>query len=196
MEKRKPQLQTFWSQLIFCMCLVFFSEMQPTHVMSLWTAAETILLVFCNRLRIYMWLCRCDDNSTLTSRGWRLFFFCVGIHSLVKIHSCKKTLLCSCSSMRTCPGLFLLDWNVKIKGCGDKHGEFSCTTADVEEGQFEVIHWSDLAEALIAGLVGTSLENKKQTVAISGLHWLSPIELCGQITLWKLFTFCFFPLTK
>lgn len=45
--------------------------------------------------------------------------------------------------------------------------EISCTIAHAAEVQFEVIHWSELAEALTAVLVKTSLGNTRQTITIS-----------------------------
>ena len=66
-----------------------------------------------------------------------------------------------------------------------KQAEFSCTTADEAEQQFEGIHWSDLAEALTETSGEYETDNHNQ--------WFGMIELfrnhCSKIALWKS---CFF----
>lgn len=59
--------------------------------------------------------------------------------------------------------------------------KFPCATADASQGQFEVIHSSDLAEALTAGLVETSLEDMRHPITISDWHLLGSLKIpCGQ----------------
>lgn len=61
------------------------------------------------------------------------------------------------------------NWKLKGNHSCFKHGEFSCATADEEERQLEMIHWSDLAEASTVGLEESSLEDYTLTITISEL---------------------------
>lgn len=62
------------------------------------------------------------------------------------------------------------------------NSKFLCAKSDVSQGQFEVIHWSHLADALTADLVETSLENMKQAITISDWHSLSSLKIpCGPL---------------
>lgn len=62
------------------------------------------------------------------------------------------------------------------------NSKFVCAKANVSQRQFQVIHWSDMAEALTADLVETSLENMRQAITISDWHSLSSLKIpCGPL---------------
>lgn len=60
-------------------------------------------------------------------------------------------------------------------------------------GQFEVNHSSDLAEALTAGLVETSLEDMRQAITISDWHLLGSLKVPRGQTLNPFIFFAIFP---